>query len=204
MKKALIIAATAVAVIGGSAAAWHAYAQPYGWRHMHRSFDAADMTAFAEARIAALKAGLALTAEQESLWPPVETALRDLAGKRAAWHEQRREGRAERRDRARDESADPIERMRRGAERMGEAATGLTGLADAAEPLYQSLDEAQKRRLQVLIERGRPGMHRRGGHHRFGNLGDEGRHFGRPMGRHDRTGWGGEGRTEQPANAERL
>src|ERR1700760_2604465 len=38
-----------------------------------------DMTAFAEARIAALHAGLQLNADQEKSWPPVEQALRALA-----------------------------------------------------------------------------------------------------------------------------
>ena len=44
---------------------------------------AADIAAFGDARIAALHAGLKLTAEQEKLWPPVEAALRDLAKQRS-------------------------------------------------------------------------------------------------------------------------
>ena len=40
---------------------------------------AEDIAAFGDAGIAALHAGLKLTAEQEKLWPPVESALRDLA-----------------------------------------------------------------------------------------------------------------------------
>src|SRR5690348_831808 len=44
---------------------------------------AEDMAAFADARIAALKAGLRLNADQEKNWPAVETALRDLAKQRA-------------------------------------------------------------------------------------------------------------------------
>src|SRR6185437_10849166 len=37
-----------------------------------------DVRAFADARIAALKAGLQLTPEQEKNWAPFEQALRDL------------------------------------------------------------------------------------------------------------------------------
>ena len=40
---------------------------------------AEDVAAFTDARVAALKAGLKLTAEQEKNWPAVETAIRDLA-----------------------------------------------------------------------------------------------------------------------------
>ena len=38
-----------------------------------------DRAAFADARIAAVHAGLKLTADQEKLWPPVEAAVRDFA-----------------------------------------------------------------------------------------------------------------------------
>ena len=38
-----------------------------------------DRAAFADARIAAVKAGLKLNADQEKLWPPVEAAVRDFA-----------------------------------------------------------------------------------------------------------------------------
>ena len=38
-----------------------------------------DRAAFADARIAAVHAGLKLNPDQEKLWPPVETAVRDFA-----------------------------------------------------------------------------------------------------------------------------
>lgn len=41
-----------------------------------------DRAAFLNARIAALKAVLALTTDQEKLWAPVETAIRDAAKNR--------------------------------------------------------------------------------------------------------------------------
>ena len=46
-----------------------------------------DRAAFADARIAALHAGLKLTSDQEKLWPPVEAAIRDMVKLR----QQRRE-----------------------------------------------------------------------------------------------------------------
>lgn len=152
MRKILIVGAT-LALLGGSAAAYTAYAQGhYGYGRWRA--DASDLTAFAEARIAALRAGLSLNAEQQKLWPPVENALRDMAKKRI---ENREKFRAEMQ--ARRESGirpDPVERMRRGADRMAERANSLKQLADATQPLYASLDEAQKRRFDLLA---RPGMH---------------------------------------------
>src|SRR5262245_31477105 len=84
MKKALIIAAVAVVAVGGSAIAYKAYARHDGRGHggWHRQLRTSDLSAYADARIAALKAGLTLNAEQEKLWPPVETTLKDLAKKR--------------------------------------------------------------------------------------------------------------------------
>src|ERR1043165_4631460 len=58
---------------------------------------AEDVAAFTDARVAALKAGLKLTAEQEKNWPAVETAIRDLAKERAEQRAARMNARAERR-----------------------------------------------------------------------------------------------------------
>jgi hypothetical protein len=191
MKKALIIATVAVVAVGGSALAYKAYARHQGYGFWHGRMSASDMGAFADARIAGLKAGLALSAEQEKLWPPVESTLRDLAKKRIDRREQFRNEMQDRRDRAeRREPPSPVERLRRGAERLSEGAADLKRLADATEPLYQSLDEAQKRRFNVLARAGMRGMQQEGrGWRRHGDLGDEGRHMG-PRDRNDRgPGW---------------
>ena len=127
--------------------------------------------AFAEARIAALKAGLRLTPEQEKNWPPVEAVMRDLAKQRIDRMVERQARAAERRNEPRQRDA--IEFLRRRADIMAERAGGLKRLADAAEPLYKSLDDGQKRRLTILASAMRrhegPRWHRRG----FG--GNEGR-----------------------------
>jgi zinc resistance-associated protein len=104
-----------------------------------------DRAAFTDARIAALKAGLRLTPDQEKNWPAFEAAVRDIAKSRMA--------RAERSDepRANDRSSDPVQRLRRQAEMMTSAGERLTRLADAQEPLYQSLDDSQKHRFQILV-----------------------------------------------------
>jgi hypothetical protein len=119
---------------------------------------AEDVAAFTDARIAGLKAGLKLTAEQERNWPAVETALRDLAKQRAdrmkdfsdrmkARREARQSGNA-------PASPDAIARLRQGADAMTTRANSLKKLADAAEPLYKSLDEGQKHRFAMLLRMG--------------------------------------------------
>ena len=68
-----------------------------------------DRAAFTDARIAALKAGLRLTPDQEKNWPAFETALRDIA----KMHEERYAGRRQDEPRAGDRSDD--------ADRRGDA-----------------------------------------------------------------------------------
>jgi hypothetical protein len=137
-----------------------------------RQFSAEDAQAFAEARIAGLKAGLRLTPQQERNWPPVEAAMRGLAKQRIDRMAERRNRAAERRDEPRQRDA--IEFLRRRATVMAERANGLKQLADAAEPLYKSLDDGQKRRLTMLASAMRPRAD--GGRwHRRGFGGPEGR-----------------------------
>ena len=115
-----------------------------------------DMAAFTDARVAALKAGLKLTPEQEKNWPAVEAAIRDLAKQRADSAAARLA--AQTGDNARPRP-DAIERLRRGADAMTTRAAALKHLADAAEPLYKSLDESQKHRFGMLLRMGGRGGH---------------------------------------------
>ena len=112
-----------------------------------------DRAAFLNARIAALKAGLGLTADQEKNWPPFEQAMRDLAKLRAERWEAMKNA---------TQDGDPIERLRRRADGLTRFGAALKQLADAAQPLYASLDDAQKRRFTLLARYMRPHM----GHHR--------------------------------------
>ena len=120
-------------------------------REMMGRFSAEDMSAFADAHIAAIHAGLRLSADQEKLWPPVEIAIRNLTtlhlSHMQAMHQAR--GMA---------ASDPVGMLRAMADRMGQGADAMRKLTDAASPLYAALDEAQKRRLQVLVRMGGRGM----------------------------------------------
>src|SRR5258708_26167791 len=63
-----------------ASAGWRAaYAQHRAWFPPREGMSPEDRAAFTDARIAAVKAGLKLNADQEKLWPPVETAVRDFA-----------------------------------------------------------------------------------------------------------------------------
>ncbi len=124
---------------------------------------AEDIAAFGDARIAALHAGLKLTAEQEKNWPAVESALRDLAKMRS----ERFAARA-----SADRPKDPIERLNLRAQAMGQRAANLKKLADAAGPLYKSLDDGQKHRFVALARLGgREGAGREGGFRGHNGLG---------------------------------
>jgi hypothetical protein len=169
LKKAIAAGTIALTVAG----AGYALAQP-----AHRGdgprfgvrFSAGDVAALTDARIAGLKAGLKLTPEQEKNWPAVETAIRDLAKQRADRMKERADRMAARREARHNGGADNAQprpdllaRLRQGADAMSARAAGLKKFADAAEPLYKSLDDSQKRRFALLIRLGagggRHGMH---------------------------------------------
>jgi zinc resistance-associated protein len=139
-----------------------------------------DVSAFTEARIAALRAGLMLTPDQEKNWPAFEQAYRGLAKLRA-------EMRSERRDEPRADN--PIDRLQRRADALTRGGTALKHLADAAAPLYQSLDDGQKRRFVILARPLGPHGHFgfRRGHHGMG----PGMGMGPRMGMGDDRDWSG-------------
>jgi zinc resistance-associated protein len=136
MWKALI-AGTTILAIAGSTFAFAQQPSPTEPSH-HAQLTADDIAAFTDARIAALKTALKLTPAQEKNWPAVEQALRDISKERLA----RREARA-----TAGQPVDATERLRDRADTLA----ALRRLADAEKPLYQSLDEAQKRRFGIAI-----------------------------------------------------
>ena len=141
MWKIVLAGSTALAIAAGT----FAYAQQGQdgrdfaprWRP-----SAEDISALSDARIAALHAGLKLNAEQEKIWPPVEAALRDLAKQRADWFAARASA---------DRPTDLIERLNLRADTMTRRGAALKKLADAASPLYKSLDDGQRHRMVLLV-----------------------------------------------------
>jgi len=140
------IAAVAVLAIAGSTAV---YAQHRQWSYNHMRMNPEDRAAFADARIAAVHAGLKLSADQEKLWPPVEAAVRDFAKLRIDRANARMNAP---RDDAQDAQKpdDPVARLRERADTMATTAAAMKRIADTADPLYKTLDDGQKRRLAIL------------------------------------------------------
>jgi hypothetical protein len=144
---------------------------------------ATDHEALLNARLAGLKAGLKLTTEQEKLWSPFETAVRDAA----KMHMEQMKARMERMHEMRDimeqsqdapetkdigptgQTRSPVDRLERMAHRMTERAAALTKVAEAAKPLYASFDDSQKRlfgflgRELLMMGHGHRGMGMMGG-----------------------------------------
>lgn len=161
MKKHILIAATAALLALPSLSYGVLAASPEASEDAaahHPKFSAEDFAAFTDARIAALKVGLKLTPAQEKYWPALETALREQANARAAriaeWRAKADEPR---------EHRSVIEGLQQGAKRFSARSAELEKLADAAKPLYDSLDEAQKARFRPLLHIA-TGRHWRHGH----------------------------------------
>ena len=104
----------------------------------------ADLDALTDTRIAGLKAALQLTAEQSKYWPALEEAMRA----RAKGRQQRLMALASKLDQP--EEADPIALMRERADNLIARGTDLKKLADAWQPLSQTLSDDQKRRMRVF------------------------------------------------------
>lgn len=102
----------------------------------------------ADARIARLKADLRLTPDQENNWAGLRGSLRDyeisqvtsvMAGRSA--HEDRR-----------DDRPNDIAIMRTEADRLTASGAALKKLAEAADPLYGTLDDRQRHKLVQYIK----------------------------------------------------
>ena len=159
MIKIVAAGATALMLIAGASAyAQQSSAGPdFGPR---RQFGPEDRAAFLDARVAALHAGLRLTPEQEKAWPAFEQAYRELAATRG----NRAFGSRG------EQSADPVQRAQRNADALAARSGALKRYADAMAPLFQSLDDNQKRRFGILSRMERPRFH----HFAFWRGGDGG------------------------------
>jgi hypothetical protein len=192
MKK-FAIAGIAALAIAGSTAVYAQHSRP--WFHHHERMNPEDRAAFTDARIAAVKAGLKLNADQEKLWPPVEAAVRDFAKLRIDRANARMNA-----QRDVQKPDDPVARLRDRADNMAATAAAMKKIADAADPLYKTLDDGQKRRLAILTRmEGKAGD--RGGWRHRDRDGDGGRGYERD--RYDRDGGSGRDRGDR-GGPERL
>src|SRR5271166_1311343 len=135
MWKAVLVGVSAIAIAGSSMV------------YVSSGFSQEDRARLVDAglasRLASYKERLRLTPEQEKSWPAYESAL-------AALVKQHRERMEKRREEVRP--SDPTQQVRQRAEALSAMGAALSRLADAQEPLYNSLDEGQKRRFATLSQ----------------------------------------------------
>jgi hypothetical protein len=150
--------ATAILVAGSSLA----YAQQSSSRsgggeslyfERFRNLTPSDMQALTDARISLLKSALQLTPEEQRLWPPVEDAIRQRAALRQARMAKIESTISQIREGDSISGGDPTEIIRDRADSLIQRGQSLKKLADAWQPLYNSLDQDQKRRLKFLATR---------------------------------------------------
>ena len=151
MKK-FIVASLAVAALGGSVLAFGVAAAAAG-DPPPPSGDAREVGGFMlDAHLAGMKAALKLTPDQEKNWAAFEASVRDAAQARHdAMKAMRDAGRG-------DERLSPIEHMNAMADHLAKASTEIKAIAATAKPLYDSLDDGQRRHfgplMATLIEHG--------------------------------------------------
>jgi hypothetical protein len=144
-------------------------AQEQGRPEARRGMSQDDFNRLVDARVASIKAGLKLSPDQERLWSPVETAIRDSASQRFTRMAEFRDNRDQRR------SMDFMQRLEQRSTLMNERAQTSTAISSALRPLWNSFNDDQKRiapRLMREALNGGQGWRERGGHRgrRFGMM----------------------------------
>lgn len=99
------------------------------------------------ARAARIKADLRLAPEQAKNWPAVEGAVKDIGKRNADLQIALRNERTQLKG-----PFDVIQQMREESRFLGERSIGQKALADAAQPLYTSLNDQQKRRFAQELQ----------------------------------------------------
>jgi LTXXQ motif family protein len=114
---------------------------------------AADLNDLTDARINIIKATLQLTPDQQRYWPAIEQAIRGRAMDRQARIANAEQQLDELRNRGvilMLRQRNPIDFMRRRADALARRSDDLKKLADAWEPLYQTLTPDQRQRMAAL------------------------------------------------------
>ena len=143
MKKVLVL--FTAAMLAGSALTGAAVARD---RVVRAELSANQINDQISANTARIKAELRLTPEQEKNWTGFASAVTDIgksnADRKIAWRDERAQQKGQ---------IDIIGQMRLQAKSMGERSVDRKTLADAAAPLYASLDDQQKQRFAQELTR---------------------------------------------------
>jgi hypothetical protein len=161
--KRTLVAALATVFVATSAFALAAEGDQASSRAERMQQWATDRETVLDAKLAGMKAGLGLTADQEKLWGPFQSAVQDAAKSRMDAVRQMMQTRAQ------GEQMSPVDHLEAMANRLSQGATDIKKIADAAKPLYDVLDESQKHkfgRRMLMPERSRFAMEMM--HHHMG------------------------------------
>lgn len=115
--------------------------------------NATDRNTLTDMRVDLVKAALQLTPEQEKYWPGVESAIRAGAEDRKARVAKIQETVGIRADQSRIEAMrnrDPIAFLQRRSQALAQRSADLDKLAEAWQPLYNTLSQDQRRRMAGL------------------------------------------------------
>ena len=102
-----------------------------------------------DAQLKGMKTSLRLSADQEKLWGPFESAVKDGAKARVLALQKEQDG-----------ALTPMDRLNATAERLAQSTANLQKMVEAAKPLYSTLSDGQKREFitlgrMLVPERGR-------------------------------------------------
>ena len=152
MKRTLLgtlAAAAAAAALSASGFAITAVAAQSDQQPTHAELVQRWAEAALDAQLKGMKTSLRLSADQEKLWGPFESAVKDGAKARLVAL-QKEQG----------DSLSPMDRLNATADRLAESTANLNKIVEAAKPLYESLDDARKHKFitlgrMLVPERGR-------------------------------------------------
>jgi hypothetical protein len=151
MMSKLACTGLAVLITLGSSSLAHAQVAPAG--AAREGLSTAELATLTDARISIAKFALQMTPEQEKLWPAVEEAIRSRAAGRQARLAEHEARIGELRDRNAIEivrDRNPVDFLHRRAAALSQRAAEVKRLADAWQPLYETLTPDQRRRLGVV------------------------------------------------------
>src|SRR3984957_8344051 len=143
MRKPIIIFMSAALLTGATALTSSAIARD---RSERTELSASQMADRADARTAKMKVDLNLTTDQEKNWSGFASAMQDFGKKQGDHRIAMREARAQQQGKF-----DVLDEMRKSADAQIERANDRKKLADAAQPLYTSLNEQQKQRFAEMV-----------------------------------------------------
>ena len=102
-----------------------------------------------DAQLKDMKSSLRLTGDQQGLWGPFESAVKDGAKARVIAIQKEQ-----------SDSLSPMDRLNATADRIAQSTANLKKMVEAAQPLYATLNDAQKHKFitlgrMLVPERGR-------------------------------------------------